>query len=330
MIYDVHAHCIPPAFRDWLASPGNSHGIEFLETDRGTRVRFNGKFTSGPIRDSLGDLDQRIADMDRMGIDVQLLAGWVDFTGYDLSAGDGLTLSRAQNDLLAEEASKHPSRLLPIATLPLQDPTAAVVELDRAMSELGMIGAQIATTVGPDWLDRAGLDAIWEAAEDRGAFIIVHPMAPLTGVVLDRYFMDNAVGRPAETTIALAGLISSGVFDRFPNLQMCSVHGGGFIPYGIGRLDRAHQAVPGLAAKDIARLPSEYLSLLYVDTVVHHPAVLRFLIDTLGADRIMVGTDYPFEMGEPNPIGFVDSVPDLDSTDREAILRGNAERLFAS
>lgn len=329
-MFDVHAHCIPPVFRDWLKNTGSDHGVEMLETDRGVRARFNGRFTSGPLRDSLGDLDQRIADMDRMGVDVQLLAGWIDFTGYDLGSSSGLALSQAQNNALAEEASKHPSRLLPVATLPLQDPNAAVKELDRAMNDLGMVGAQIATTVGDVWLDRAGLDPVWEAAEETGAFVILHPMAPLSGVILDRYFMDNSVGRPAETTIALAGLISSGVFERYPDLRLCAVHGGGFAPFQAGRLDRAHAAKPELAATEISRPPSYYLQHLYVDTVVHNPGVLRFLIDTLGADHILVGTDYPFEMGDDDPVALVESVPRLEPAEREAILTGNAKRLFGT
>jgi aminocarboxymuconate-semialdehyde decarboxylase len=140
--------------------------------------------------------------------------------------------------------------------------------------------------------------------------------------------MDNSVGRPAETTIALAGLMYSGVFDRFPRLRICAVHGGGFVPFQIGRLDRGYRAKPDLAAKQATRLPSEYLSRLYVDTVVHSPAVLRFLVDTMGADHVLVGTDYPFEMGDDDPVALVDAVPGLEPSQREAILSGNARRLF--
>lgn len=328
MIWDVHAHCIPPSFRDWLQRSGLSQGVATLETSRGNCVQFNGGFVSAPLREDLSDMTQRIADMDRMGVDIQLLAGWIDLTGYDLAPNHGLTYARAQNDCLAEEASKEPARLRPVATLPLQDPAAAAKELERAMSELGMAGAQVATTVGPDWLDRAGLDEVWEAADALGAFIILHPMAPLTGVTLDRYFMDNSVGRPAETTIALAGLMYSGVFDRFPNLRICAVHGGGFVPFQIGRLDRAHEMKPDLAAQHTERLPSEYLRRIYVDTVVHSPGVLRFLIDAMGADRVLLGTDYPFEMGDDDPVALVDSVPGINAAERESILSGNARLLF--
>ena len=328
MTYDVHAHCIPPAFRRWLEKSGRDHGLAIVEESGGTCVRFNDRYTTGPLRDSLGDMPARIEDMDRMGVDVQLLAGWIDLTGYDLDPASGESYARAHNDALAEHASLHADRLLPLATLPLQSPSAAADELGRAMSELGMVGAQIATTVGAQWLDRSPLDEVWEAAIELGAFVVLHPMAPLTGVSLDRYFMSNTVGRPAETTIALAGLISSGVFERHPDLQMCAVHGGGFAPFQIGRLNRGYQAKPELAAKQISRLPGDYLSQIYVDTVVHDAGVLRFLIDSLGADHVLVGTDYPFEMGEDDPVGLVESVAGIAPDQKEAILAGNVERIL--
>lgn len=328
MIYDVHAHCIPPSFRKWLEESGRDHGLAVIEESGGTCVRFADLYTTGPLRDSLGDMSARIEDMDRMGVDVQLLAGWIDLTGYDLDPHNAEGYARAHNESLAEHASLHTDRFLPLATLPLQNPSAAAAELGRAMTELGMVGAQIATTVGAEWLDRSPLDEVWEAAAELGAFVVLHPMAPLTGVSLDRYFMSNTVGRPAETTIALAGLIFSGVFDRHPGLQMCAVHGGGFVPFQIGRLNRGYEAKPELAAKQISRLPGDYLSRLYVDTVVHDAGVLRFLIDSLGADHILLGTDYPFEMGEDDPVGLVESVAGIEPDQKQAILAGNVERIL--
>lgn len=328
MTYDAHAHCIPPAFREWLEKSGHDLGLAIVEESGGSCVRFNDRYTTGPLRDSLGDMPARIEDMDRMGVDVQLLAGWIDLTGYDLAPANGESYARAHNEALAEHASLHPDHFLPLATLPLQSPSAAADELGRAMSELGMVGAQIATTVGSEWLDRSPLDEVWEAATELGAFVVLHPMAPLTGVSLDRYFMSNTVGRPAETTIALAGLISSGVFERHAELQMCAVHGGGFAPFQIGRLNRGYQAKPELAAEQISRLPGDYLSQIYVDTVVHDAGVLRFLIDSMGADHVVLGTDYPFEMGEEDPIGLVESVAEIEADEKEAILVGNIERIL--
>lgn len=328
MVYDVHAHCIPPQFRAWLESGGPRVGLEMLDQGRGTCVRFNGQFTTAPLREDLGDIEARIEAMDRMGVTKQLLAGWVDLAGYDLEPSRGVTYARAHNDALAEHASEVPDRLLSLATVPLQDPSAAADELARAMGELGMVGAQIATTVGSEWLDQRPLDDFWEAAAELGALVVLHPMAPLTGVDLDRYFMSNAIGRPAETTIALAGLIYSGVFDCNEDLALCAVHGGGFAPYQVGRMNRAYLAKPEAAGKQISKLPGDYLSRLYFDTVVHDPAVLRFLIDSFGADHVMLGTDYPFEMGDDDPVALVDSVPGITAAQREVILSGNVERLL--
>lgn len=328
MAYDVHAHCIPPSFRAWLERSGRRHGAELVDTARGTCVRFSDDAVSQPLRKDLGDLDGRIAAMDRMGIDVQLLAGWIDLTGYELASEGALGYVRAHNDLMAEEAAHHPSRLLPVATVHLQDPAGAARELDRAMTELGMVGVQVATTVGPAWLDEAGLDPFWEAAEALGAFVILHPLRPLSGVALDRYFMDNMVGRPAETTISLTGLIFAGVFERHPRLKLCAVHGGGFAPYQVGRLDRGAGVKPGLAGKHLSKAPSEYLADIYVDTVVHHPAVVEFLVGTLGSERVLLGTDYPFEMGEDDPLALLASASSLTDADRDAIRTGNAAALF--
>ncbi|HET9258852.1 MAG TPA: amidohydrolase family protein [Acidimicrobiia bacterium] len=330
MVYDVHAHCIPPDLRTWLESNGGALGLELIDDGRGVCVQFNGGFTSAPMRDNLGDLETRLEAMDRMGVTTQLLAGWIDLTGYDLEAAEGAVYARAYNDSLAEHAAIHPERFLALATLPLQDPSAAAEELRRAMTGLGMIGAQIATTIGSDWLDQRPLDEFWEAAAELEAMILLHPMAPLTGVDLDRYFMSNTIGRPAETTIALAGLIYSGVFDRHPDLVMCVVHGGGFAPFQVGRMNRAYLAKPEVAAKHASRLPADYLSKLYFDTVVHDAGVLRFLIDSIGANQILLGTDYPFEMGDDDPVGLVDSVAGITAAEREAILTGNVERLLGA
>lgn len=322
MIYDVHAHCIPPSLLQWLERTGHTVGASIEWTERGPCARF-GPTTTAPMNPLLSDLDRRIAEMDRMGVDVQLMAGWIDLTAYDLSAG--IEYSKVHNDLLTAEAARHPDRLIPVVTVPLQAPEAAAEELRRGMTELGAAGVQIATTVGAKWLDQAPLDPFWEAAEELGALVILHPMRPLDGVDLDRFFLDNMVGRPAETTIALAGLIFAGLFERYPDLRLCAVHGGGFVPFQIGRLHRGFVAKPGIAGRHISESPRESFGRVFVDTVVHDPAVVRFLVDTLGADRILLGTDYPFEMGEANPRQVLAALPDEART---AIETTNPERLL--
>lgn len=332
MIVDAHAHAIPPRFIEYLVAGGGGTqaeaitGLTTVESPRGLKVVF-GDRTTAPLNPSLSDMDARIAWMDRVGIDLQILAGWIDLTGYEIDPGDAVDYSRAHNEMLAEYAADHGDRFRLIGTVPLQAPEAAAAELG-AMMDAGFVGVEIATTVDGVALDRAGLDAVWEAAEATGAFVLLHPMTPLTGVDLGRYFMDNAVGRPAETSITLAGLILDGVFERFPGLKMCAVHGGGFVPYQIGRLDQAVKAKPDLAGAKLSRLPSEYLRAIYVDTVVNNPAVLRFMVDYLGADRVLLGTDYPFPMGDLDPITSVKAMPDVTDLEFDAICGATAERLI--
>ena len=190
-----------------------------------------------------------------------------------------------------------------------------------------MKGVELATTVDGRFIDEAGLDDFWAAAQDLGAFIVLHPMRPLEGIDLKRYFMENMIARPAESTIALAGLIFSGVFERFPNLKVCVVHGGGFAPYQIGRMDAGYHQKPNLAATHISKPPSDYLRQIYVDTVVHDHAALRYVVDLLGGDRVMLGTDYPFEMGSLDPVGFIRSA-DLPEDVTAALLGETAAKLL--
>ncbi len=334
MIIDVHAHAIPPRFIEYLAGRGDgaaarpavTAGLETIESERGLQVQFGDRKTA-PFNPALSDMEARVAWMDRVGIDVQVLAGWIDLTGYEIDPAAAGDYSRAHNETLADYAAAHDDRFRLIGTVPLQAPRAAAAELGRLMAS-GFIGIEIATTVKGLALDQAGLDPVWEAAEATGAFVLLHPMTPLPGVDLDRYFMDNAVGRPAETSITLAGLILDGVFERFPALRMCAVHGGGFVPYQIGRLDQAVKAKPGLAGAKLTRLPSEYLRHVYVDTVINNPAVLRFMVDYLGAEQVLLGSDYPFPMGDLDPVASVRAMPDVTQGEFQAICGHNMQRLM--
>lgn len=328
MIYDVHAHCIPAELIALIKRRGSQLGIDLVESGDSVAVSFAGEYRTAPLRSDLTDRALRLETMDRTGIDVQVLASWIDLTGYQLNETKGLEWSRAINDLMAEEADSAPGRFLALGSVPLQDPSAAALELARGMQELGLVGVEIATTVGNTPLDMAGLDEFWAAAAELNAFVLLHPMNPIPGVDLERYFMDNAVGRPIETTIAFASMLFSGVFERHPGLTVCVVHGGGFVPFQIGRLNQAYRQKPGLAARELTMEPIEYLRRnAYVDTVLNEQAALRFLVDVLGPDRILVGTDFPFEMGDLDPVNFVRR-SGLDDAAIDAILSGNAARLF--
>jgi len=328
VIYDVHAHCIPADLVTWMEDRGHQVGIDVERVDGKSRVVFDGRYRTAPLRADLTDPALRIETMDRTGIDVQVLASWIDLTGYQLEPDLGLEWSKALNEILAAEAATAPDRFVAIGSVPLQNPSAAAEELRRITQDLGMKGVEIATTVDEGALDLADLDEFWAAAAELGSFVLLHPMAPLPGVDLDRYFLDNMVGRPAESTIAFAGLLFDGVFERHPDLTMCVVHGGGFVPFQVGRFNQGYRQKPGLAGKNLAMEPLDYIKRnVYVDTVLNEPAVLRFLVDLLGSDRILVGTDYPFEMGDLDPVEFVRSAG-IAEGDVEAILTTNAARLL--
>ncbi len=330
VIVDVHAHCIPQSFRDWLTEHGDRVGARVEDGAKGQCVQFeDGPRTGDQYSwDSLSDMGRRLAEMDRMDIGIQMLAGWVDLAGYELPAATALEYARAHNECLASEASVAPDRFRPLGTVPLQDEGLAVMALEQAMSELGMAGAQLGTRVGDVYLGEVELDHFWSAAAEKGAFLVLHPVRPLEGVKFGGYFLENSVGRPAESTVALGSMIMSGVFERHPGLRVCVVHGGGFIPFQIGRLDRSFHEVSHLAGGAISRPPSTYLDQVYVDTIVHDPTALRFTIDRLGSSHVMVGTDYPFPMGDDDPMGTVAAVDGLTEEEVARIQRDNAMSLL--
>jgi aminocarboxymuconate-semialdehyde decarboxylase len=326
--FDIHAHCIPQGLIDLLREDGSRLGIEIANDGKGEYAVIGSRVRLAPFRPILSDMEARVQAMDDSGVDVQLISSWVDLTAYALEPEAGTEYSRRFNEILVDHAGEHLGRFRTLGTVPLQDPVAAAEELEYAVRELGMAGVQIATTVDGTDLDAAGLDPFWEAAEALRCPVVIHPCNPLPGVDLSRNFLDNLVGRPAESTIAVAHLLFGGTLERFPDLVICVVHGGGFVPYQMGRMQRGFDAVPQAAAQNISRPPSELARLLYYDTIVHDPAVLAFLVDHMGADHVVVGTDYPFPMGDSEPVETVNAVPGLSDEERQLILGDNVARLL--
>jgi aminocarboxymuconate-semialdehyde decarboxylase len=326
--YDVHAHCIPEELVDMLRVDGPEYGIEVVADEKGESAVIAGRVRLAPFRSILGDTTARLATMDATGVDVQVISSWVDLTAYALDPERGAAYSRRVNQILADHAGTHPDRFLALGTVPLQGPEQAAEELRFAVEDLGMVGIEIATTIADSDLDRANLDPFWETAEQLGCLVLLHPCNPLPGVDLGRYFLDNMVGRPAESTIAVAGLLFGGVIERFPELKICTVHGGGFVPFQIGRMQRGYVAASQRTAENISTPPSELARRLYYDTVLHDPKALAFLVDQVGVDRVMMGSDYPFEMGDPEPVQTVESISGIDDDERRLILGGNFEEVL--
>lgn len=326
MSFDVHAHCAPAEAVDLLRSDGTELGIE-VGDDRSVVIA--GRRLPVPLRGSLTDRAARLEAMDRTGVDVQVLSPWIDLTAYRLDADTGARWSRLLNEALAGEAASHPDRFLAVGTVPLQSAEAAAEELRHAVTGLGLVGVEIGTRVGDADLVRADLDPFWEEAARLRCVVLLHPLDPLPEIDLNSHFLHNIIGRPAESTIAVARLLLDGVLDRHPELVLCVVHGGGFLPYQIGRMSRGWVAKPEIVAADLTTPPLQALRKLYFDTVLHEPAAIRYLIDLVGADRVLLGTDYPFETGDPDPIATIDAIPGLTEAERHAILVGNVDRLVS-
>jgi aminocarboxymuconate-semialdehyde decarboxylase len=326
MVIDVHAHAIPTQVLDALRADEGRCGVT-LVTENGGEFIHVGNRRAGAVRANLVDMAARLAAMDSDGIDVQVVASWIGITAYDLPAEQGRRWARLFNDALAAMIAEHPDRFLGLCMVPLQDADGAVAELRRAVAD-GMAGVEIATTFDGKELDDPSLAPFWAAAEELGCLVVLHPDLSLPGRSDARYFLNNLVGNGAETTIAVSHLLFGGVLERHQNLKLVLSHGGAHLPYQAGRLDHGFRAAPKLTQKSTSQLPSDQLKRLYYDTVTHSSDALRFLIDFAGVDHVVLGSDYPFEMGQPDPVGFVRSLPGLAGSDAEQILSGNAQRLL--
>lgn len=329
MTYDVHAHIVPVELMELLRADGSKFGVEVFDNAEGKEMlRLAGTREIGPFPESLFDLDRRVAAMDEGGIQVQLVSHRTDFSAYALDPEGGAAYARAFNRILADEVSRYPDRMMALGTVPLQAPVAAAEELAYVVGELGMAGVEIASNVDGVTLDEAGLDPFWEMANELRCLVLLHPYDPLRGVDLSKYFLDNIVGRPAESTVAMGHLLFSGVLERYPDLVLCMVHGGGYMPYQLGRWQKGYDMVPQITRANISRPPIEYVKRLYYDTLVHIPEALGYLLELVGPSQVVIGTDYPYPMSERRPVDFVESIPGLSAENREAILSGNVERIL--
>src|SRR5680860_242266 len=227
--YDVHAHVVPTGLLDRLAKDGGRCGVTAIEEGGRTKIAV-GQESAGVPRPDLVDEEARLATMDRTGVDVQLLSAWIALTGYTLPPEQGVAWTRLFNEALAETAAGHPDRFLGLCTVPLQAGEGAATELRYAVQQLGMVGAQIATTIAGLELDDPALAPFWAAAEELRCIVVIHPDQVLPGREKPRYVLGNFVGNAAETTIAAAHLVFGGVLERHPDLRVCLVHGGGYAP----------------------------------------------------------------------------------------------------
>jgi aminocarboxymuconate-semialdehyde decarboxylase len=320
-VIDVHAHHVGTHAIERIRDEGAAHQVRLATREVAgkpvTRVEVAGRPSGLPLLPRLSDVAARLAWMDAAGVDVQLVAPWMDLAGYELPPEDGLWLARVQNDSAAALAAH--DRFLPAAAVPLQHPGHAVAELRRAVTELGHVAVQIGARVNELGLDDPSLDPFWDAADELGVQVIVHPAELDVPERSRRLFLHILVGNPSETTFAAAALMLGGVLERRPGLRVLLVHGGGFVPYQIGRLERGFTAAPAQFRAKGGRGPRDLLGQLFFDTVLHDDDALRHLLDFAGAERVLLGSDYPFPMRTDRPVEALDAVK-LDGTGREAVL----------
>jgi aminocarboxymuconate-semialdehyde decarboxylase len=326
-VIDVHAHTIPQGLIDAARAGRDWHGVAAsMDADGRIWCEAEGRRSVLPWSDPTMTYETRIGIMDDKGVDVEVLSHSPLLYWYGLDAGPAIDMAQEINDTLAGVVAAHPSRFHALAYLPLQDPVAAAEEVRRAVGTLGLAGIAIGTHVaGTDWHDR-DLQVVLEAAVEVDAFVLLHPSAARFPTNASPFHLRNVIGNPLETTVAVASLMYSGAFDRLPDLTMALAHGGGYTCMGLGRFD--HAARVRKECKDIAALPSDYAQRLYFDSLTHVGTSLRFLIDAVGIDRVMLGTDYPADMEQPDPVRFIASCEELSEDERLAVLGRNALRVL--
>lgn len=326
-VIDVHAHYVPRGWPDLGAVAGGT-GWPSLRVDSATEATIMlGESEFRRITDACWNADRRLADMDADGVDIQVVSPTPVFFAYGRDGRQAADVCAVMNDLALGITAQQPDRLLPFCQVPLQDVDLAVRELDRCIAA-GHRGVEIGNHVGDADLDSAGVVAFLQHCGDAGVPVFVHPWDLPSSERLDRWMGQWLVGMPAETHLSVLALVLGGAFDRLPaGLRIAFAHGGGSFPFWVGRADNAWHGRPDAVRGSSSAPPSSYLDRFSVDSVVFADPSLRLLVDVMGADRVLMGSDYPYPLGE-RPAGAVVRRAALADDERTAILGGNAERFL--
>jgi len=327
-IIDVHVHYLPRDAFHKIAEdyPYLKLAVDTDETGRGYFSMMGRKL--GPFRAGFFDPKKCVEDAKKRGVDISVISLPLTIPFfYDLDPDVALQLTRQQNDAISSVTERYRANMIGLGSVPLQCSNCAVEELRRCVRELGLGGVQIGSNVRGKNLDENDLRPFFEEANRLHVPVLIHPSGNINAERLKRYFSSHTIGYPTETSLAAASLIFGGVLTRFPNLVVILSHGGGFIPYQIGRLDNAYRTHPETKEK-ISDPPSKYLKRFYYDTVIYESKALEFLIEMTGSDRILMGSDYPFDMEAEDPVGFVTSLNSVCKQNKDRILSANAEKLF--
>ncbi len=325
---DFHAHLTPQCFWHATEDSGDWHSLRRERDARGREILVVGDRRGQLPPKSSWTPEQRLSDMDSLGVDIHVVSPYSGFYNYELDTNLAAATSRESNDEISQMMKSWPDRFAGLATLPMQDVPAAIAELERVMVDLGFKGAVIDDKINEKLLDEPEFMPFWKAAEQLGAFILFHQGGDtIVDRRIQRYHLPNSVGNLADRTITFASLVMGGVMDACPDLRICLSHGGGFACYGAGRMDRGWERIPP-GERLAADPPSRYLSRFYYDCIVYTEQSLRFLIDSVGIERVVFGTDWPYDMAQDWPVSWLLSMESLTQDEKDAILWKNLENLL--
>lgn len=326
MRVDMHAHYVPTKVLTVLEQNAASYGVSLEAAAAGGRcLHFGYGLTIRPFFPRLLDLETRWGEMDRQGVDRQILSVWADLFGYGMPSDEATRWHRLLNESLCEVARKHSQRLSALASVPLQDARQAARELEHGVRQCGAVGGVIAANVEGVNLGESPLDEFWAAAVELDVPLFIHPTQPTPLPRTRNYGLTQIVQYTYDTTATAGSIIFGGVLDRFPTLTLILAHGGGFFPYQVGRFDRIYRNLEAPAVP--AEPPSAYLRRFYYDTILHHPAPLGYLRNLVGSDRLLLGTDYPFPVDDGDPLALLRAAG-CSADDLARIAEENARRLF--
>jgi aminocarboxymuconate-semialdehyde decarboxylase len=322
---DLHSHVIPETMLEaWREQPelyqtkveGEGHNRVFV---RG-KVRFD-------LEPEFYDADAKIESMDRKKLDISYISPGPQTFYYGLKGEQAAKTARLVNEGIARMVEARPDRLRGMATLPMQEPELAITELERVVREYGFRAVEIGTAIGDEELAEPKFRPVLRRAQELKVVIFAHPNTQGSAGRLDCYYLTNLIGNPLDTTIMVGKLMFSGALDELPDLKILLAHGGGFLPYQIGRFEHGHAVRPDTSAVTKSR-PLDLLKRFYFDALTHSPQAIRHLLDVVGSERVVIGTDSPFDMGEEHPVERLDAVPRLTDREREEVCYRSAQRLM--
>jgi len=321
---DIHTHIMPENMPNWTKKFGYGEFIH-LEHRNCKACMIKGDKLFREVEENCFQDAVRLKEMNETGVTIQVLSTIPVLFNYWAKAADGYETSRFFNDHIAETVAKNPNRFIGIGTVPLQDTELAIQEMERCVKELGMPGLQIGSNVNGMNLSDPVFLPFFEAAEKISCSLFIHPWEMMGEAQMQKYWLPWLVGMPAETSRAICSMIFGGVLEKFPRLRVAFAHGGGSFPFTIGRIQHGFDVRPDLVAIDNNIPPTKYISQFWVDSLVHDEKALRYLIDVMGREKVCLGSDYPFPLGEHRPGQLIESLQ-LDASLQEELLFQNALR----